>query len=180
MLKITIPATELFDEKTQTFITVKEQPLTLEHSLLSLSKWESKWHKPFLGKEAKTFEQQLDYIRCMTITQNVDPSAYYALTQEQLKKIDDYIQDPMTATWFNDKNQPKSGKEVITAEIIYYWMKSLQIPFDCEKWHLNRLLTFIRVCNIKDAPEKKMSKREIYSRNRALNDARRKKYNTTG
>lgn len=180
MLKITIPATELFDEKTQTFITVKEQPLTLEHSLLSLSKWESKWHKPFLGKEAKTFEQQLDYIRCMTITQNVDPSAYYALTQEQLKKIDDYIQDPMTATWFNDKNQPKNGKEVITAEIIYYWMKSLQIPFDCEKWHLNRLLTFIRVCNIKDAPEKKMSKREIYSRNRALNDARRKKYNTTG
>jgi len=180
VLKITIPATELFDEKTQTFITVKEQPLTLEHSLLSLSKWESKWHKPFLGKEAKTFEQQLDYIRCMTITQNVDPSAYYALTQEQLKKIDDYIQDPMTATWFNDKNQPKNGKEVITAEIIYYWMKSLQIPFDCEKWHLNRLLTFIRVCNIKDAPEKKMSKREIYSRNRALNDARRKKYNTTG
>ena len=145
MLKITIPATELFDEKTQTFITVKEQPLTLEHSLLSLSKWESKWHKPFLGKEAKPFEQQRDYIRSRTITQNVDPSAYYALTQEQLKKIDDYIQDPMTATWFNDKNQPKSGKEVITAEIIYYWMKSLQIPFDCEKWHLNRLLTFIRV-----------------------------------
>lgn len=180
MLKITLPAKELYDESTQTFIQVKEQTLTLEHSLLSLSKWESKWHIPFMGKDVKTYEQEIDYIRCMTITPNVDPNAYYALSEKLLKQIQDYIQDPMTATTIKDRGDARSSREIVTSEIIYYWMKSLEIPFECEKWHLNRLLTFIRVCNIKDAPQKKMSKKDTYSQYRALNDARRKKYNTRG
>ncbi len=181
MLKITVPEMEYYDEQSQTFSYTKEQTLTLEHSLLSLSKWESKWHIPFLGKDAKSYEQQIDYIRCMTITPNVDPKLYYSLTPENMKQIEDYIQDPMTATWFNDRSgQEKKSREVVTAEIIYYWMKTLAIPFECEKWHLNKLLTFIRVCNVKDAPDKKMSKRDLYSQNRALNEARRKRLNTRG
>lgn len=180
MLKITIPATEMYNEADQTFITTKEQTIVLEHSLLSLSKWESKWHVPFLGKDEKPFEQQIDYIRCMTITQNVDPNAYYALKPEQISAIQEYIQNPMTATTINDRGQGHSSKEIVTSEIIYYWMKSLEIPFECEKWHLNRLLTFIRVCNIKDGPQKKMSKRDTYNQYRALNDARRRKHNTRG
>ena len=180
MLKITIPARELYNEADQTFITTKEQTLVLEHSLLSISKWESKWHIPFLGKDEKTYEQQVDYIRCMTITTNVDPKVYYAIPPEQMTQIQEYIQNPMTATTITDRGDTRASREIVTAEIIYYWMKSLEIPFECEKWHLNRLLTFIRVCNIKDGPQKKMSKKDTYSQYRALNEARRKKHNTRG
>lgn len=184
MLKITIPATELWDERKQEFVNTKEQTLQLEHSLVSLSKWESKWCKPFLTKESKTVEETIDYIRCMTITQNVDPKAYDYLTNENIQTVNEYISAPMTATWFREDKNAKASREQITNELIYYWMIALQIPFDpCQKWHLNRLLTLIKVCNIKNQSQqpsnKKMSNSDLARRN-ALNAARRKQLNTRG
>jgi hypothetical protein len=154
--------------------------LQLEHSLVSLSKWESKWNKPFLSKDFKTHEETLDYIKCMTINQNIDPDVYNGLTSEHITMINNYIESPMTATTFSDSKQNKSNREIITSELIYYWMIALNIPFECQKWHLNRLLTLIRVCNIKNAPPKKMSKRATASQYAALNAARRKQMNTKG
>lgn len=180
MIKIVVPPAELFDQNTQMFISTKETTLQLEHSLVSVAKWEARWRKPFLGKERKTTESYLDYIRCMTITQNVDPNIYYALTQENLLEIQKYIDEPMTATWFSDQYKNKSGKRVITAEVIYYWMIALQIPFECQKWHLNRLLTLIQVCNIENQPKKKMGKKAILQSNNSVNAARRKALNSKG
>ena len=180
MLRITVPATELWDDRKQEFIYLKEQTLQLEHSLVSLSKWESKWNKAFLTKKDKTIEETLDYIRCMTLTQNVPPYVYSCLTAKNIEQVNDYIGASMTATVFSDDKTAKGNREVVTAELIYYWMIALNIPFECQKWHLNRLLTLIRVCNIKNSPPKKMSKRELISRNAALNAARRKQLNTRG
>lgn len=179
MLRITIPATEQWDEINQEFLSSKETTLRLEHSLVSLSKWESKWCKPFLDKKDKTYEETIDYVKCMTLTPNVDPTIYYALTEENIKQINEYISAPMTATYIND-NKRGGGREIVTSELIYYWMITLNIPFECEKWHLNRLLTLVKVCNIKNQPPKKMSKKSIMSRNAALNAARRKQLNTKG
>lgn len=179
MLKITIPEMEFYDEDNNEFIMFNEQVLQLEHSLVSISKWESKWHIPFLDGKDKTLEQIIDYVRCMTITQNVKPEVYNRLTEDNLKAINDYIENPMTATTFSDINQ-RPSREIITSEIIYYWMVSFNIPFECQKWHLNKLLTLIKVCNIKNSPPKKMSRQEILSRNRALNEARKKNLNTMG
>lgn len=180
MLRVTIPATELWDESKEEFVNTKEQTLQLEHSLVSLSKWESKWCKPFLSKDTKTEEEDLDYIKCMTITQNVDPSVYEFIPNDIREEIKKYINAPMTATWFSDDKGGKSGSEQITSELIYYWMITQNIPFECEKWHLNRLLTLIKVCNIKNQPPKKMGKKAIMSRNSALNAARKKQLNTKG
>lgn len=175
MLKIVVKRREFFDERTETFVETKDTTLQLEHSLMSLAKWESKWHKPFLDeKTEKTNEEMKDYIRCMTITQNVDPMVYEALTQSNVKEIRDYIDDPMTATWFNDKKTTQGRKKKVTAELIYYWMITLEIPFECEKWHLNRLLTLIRVCNIEGSPKTKMSKTDIMKQNAMLNAQRKK------
>lgn len=186
MLRITIPASEpmeMWDEGTQQFVYTngaKEQTLTLEHSLVSLSKWESKWCKAFLTKQAKTEEETLDYIKCMTITPNVDPEVYERLTREHYKQIEEYIAAPMTATYFSEDKSNKTSREIVTSELIYYWMIALNIPFECQKWHLNRLITLVRVCNIKNEPPKKRSKRDIMSRNAALNAARRKQFNSNG
>ena len=181
MLSITIPAVELWDEAKQEFVGLeKEQTLQLEHSLVSLDKWESKWCKPFLTKNNKTREEMLDYIKCMTITQNVDPEVYNYLTDDNIIQINKYIEAPMTATTINEDKSAKANRETVTAELIYYWMITLNIPFECQKWHLNRLLTLIRVCDVKNRPAKKMSKKDIFSRNKALNDARRKRLNTKG
>ena len=179
MLRLTVPEKELYDERTGLFVRTKKQVLQLEHSLVSLSKWESRWHKPFLSKNDKSGEEMLDYIRCMTITQNVPDEVYFALDTNELMKINDYLNDSMTATTIT-KQQEKSRGEIITSEIIYYWMISLQIPFECEKWNLNRLLTLIEVCNIKNSPGKKMSKSEIMRRNRTLNAARKQQMHTRG
>lgn len=181
MLTITIPDREMFDERTQTFFTIKGQTLTLEHSLVSLSKWESKWCKPFLSpKVSKTWEETKDYIKCMTITQNVDPSVYENLTKANMDEVNAYIEAPMTATTFSESKQQSTNKEIYTSELIYYMMIAFNIPMECQKWHLNRLLTLIRVCNVKNSPQKKMSKRDIMSRYAALNASRRKQFNTTG
>lgn len=180
MLQITIPATELWDEKKEEYVYVKEQTLQLEHSLVSLSKWESKWHKAFLSRVEKTDEEILDYIKCMTLTQNVKPDVYNWLTTENIEQINKYIEAPMTATVFSADQNNKGNREIVTAELIYYWMIALNIPFECQKWHLNRLLTLIRVCNVKNSPPKKRSKRDLMSRNAALNAARKKQLNTRG
>ena len=180
MLQITIPPDERWDEEKEEFVYQKSQTLQLEHSLVSLSKWEAKWGKPFLTKQKKTFEETLDYVQCMTITQNVNPEVYTRLTLSHIEQINQYIDAPMTATSFTEEKTAKSGREQVTAEIIYYWMIALNIPFECQKWHLNRLLTLIRVCNIKNSPPKKRSRREIMKRNAALNAARRKQLNSRG
>ena len=177
MLTIIIPETELYDEIRNEFKYVKEQKLVLEHSLVSLSKWESKWHKPFLSKDPKTREETIDYIRCMTVN-SVDPIVYQCVSSENIQEINQYIEDPMTATTINSQNNGQ--QEIITAEIIYYWMVALQIPFECQKWHLNKLLTLINVVNIKNKPPKKMSKKDIMSRNASLNAARRQALHTKG
>ena len=180
MLQITIPQTELWDESKQEFVSLKEQTLQLEHSLVSLSKWESKWNKSFLSSREKTYEETIDYIKCMTLTPNVNPEVYRGLTKSNVEQINKYIEAPMTATSFVEDKRGTGSRETITSELIYYWMIALNIPFECQKWHLNRLLTLIRVCEIKSQPPKKMSKREIMNRNSSLNSARKKQLNTRG
>ena len=180
MLQITVPGRELFDEEHGQFLVVREQTLQLEHSLVSLSKWESKWCKCFFSREDKTQDETIDYIKCMTITRNVPSEVYLCMTRENIDEINKYISAPMTATYFSDEKNAGPSREQITSELIYYWMIALNIPFECEKWHLNRLLTLIKVCSIKNEPPKKRSRHEIMSRNAALNAARRKKLNTKG
>ena len=180
MLQITIPAVEQWDEGKQQFVYTKEQTLQLEHSLVSLQKWESKGCKAFLSKADKTIEETIEYVKCMTLTQNVDPNVYNNLTAENISQINNYIGAPMSATVINESKNSKGGNEVVTAELIYYWMIALQIPPEYRKWHLNQLLMLIKVCNIKNSPPKKMSKRDIMSRNAALNAARRQQHNTRG
>ncbi len=180
MLRLTIPTTEYYNEATNEFVTVSEQALEMEHSLLSLSKWESKWHKPFLGSDEKTRDELLDYFRCMTVTKNVSPMIYYALTADNIRTLTAYMNDSMTATRFSEASNKKFSHEIITAEIIYYWMIDLGIPLSCENWHLNRLLTLVRVCNEKNAPAKKMSKSERFARNRMLNAERKARLHSRG
>ena len=184
MLKIVVPKSEGFNNKTNEFINNDHDvTICLEHSLVSISKWESKWHKAFLSSNEKTREELIDYVRCMTISQNIPDEVYYFLTNDNIKEINKYIEDPMTATTFTDnrinKNPLTKKNETLTSEIIYYWMVSFQIPLECQKWHLNRLMTLIRVCNAKNDP-KKMSKKETMMSNKALNEARRKQFNTRG
>lgn len=179
MLRITVPPSEIWDEEKEEFVVIgKEQKLQLEHSLVSISKWESKWCKSFFTTRDKTNEEILDYIKHMTLTQNVPSYVYQNLTFENISEIKAYIEAPMTATVF--MHNEERSRDTITTELIYYWMISLNIPFECQKWHINRLLTLIRVCSLKNTPPKKMSDREIMRRNRELNELRKKKWNTKG
>lgn len=159
---------------------MKPQTILLEHSLLSISKWESYWKKSFV--EAKLERQELyDYIRCMTVTQNVDERLYMFLTEEDYTNILDYIKDPMTATTITDRRPNRPGKkEIVTSELVYYWMITYGIPIEeCQKWHFNRLMTLIRICSVKENPSK-MSKKDIYNMNKAENAARRAKSHSRG
>lgn len=180
MLKLKISKKELWDEEKMEFIQVPECEIQLEHSLVSLSKWESKWHRSFIKDQLKgDSEEALDYIRCMTITQNVNPNIYKYISPDEMDKIIEYINDPMTATTFSEKPTSKSN-EYVTSELIYYWMITYNIPPEYQKWHLNRLITLIRVCQIKNTPSKKMSRGDIVNKYAALNAARRKKLNSKG
>ena len=185
MITITVPRGEVYDQQNNIFHTVeKETTLQLEHSLISLQKWESKWHKPFLGKGDITIEETIDYIRCMCLTPNVNADVFYCIPPREMSRISSYIDDPMTATWFSEDKKSgatqKKKSEVITAEIIYYWMISLNIPSEYKKWHLNQLLTLIRVINVKNTPKKKRSKKELLEEHARLNAARKAKLHTKG
>lgn len=183
MLTITVPAIEMWDEEREMFVSLhRDQKLVLEHSLISLSKWEKRWHKPFLSKDPKTTEETIDYIRCMTVNKNCSDSVYDFLTEDNFKEIDDYINDPMTASWFDETASDANGssEQIVTNEIIYYWMLKLNIPYTCEKWHLNQLITLIRVTSEKDQPAKKRSPQEVAMNNRALNEARLREWGTRG
>lgn len=180
MLKLIIPPEDLFDEKNNKFIPVKGTTISLEHSLVSISKWEAKHHKIFLDDSyKKTPEEIIDYIKCMTLTQNVDPLVYMILKPSAIQKIQEYISDPMTGTHFNEDNIKKINNkstrndEKMSSEMIYYYMVASQIPFECQKWHINRLLTLIRICGLKNQEPKKMSKSDLASKYRSVNAARR-------
>lgn len=180
MLKLTFLGEEFFNEETSKFQTVGDIVIELEHSLVSLSKWESTWEKPFLGDEKKTPEMTLSYIQDMALKPFDATEVFSRLNNDHIKQVNDYIEAKMTATWFNETPSKGGSKEVITAELIYYWMISLSIPFECQYWHLNRLLTLIKVCSNKNAPEKKLSKAELAARNRQLNAERRARFDTKG
>lgn len=182
MLQVTIPAIELYDEVNNEFITIEEISLTLEHSLASLSDWESKWCKPFLSKDKMTEEESIDYIRCMTLTPNVPSEIYNLMPNSVIEEVSEYIAKPMTATWFSDdgKKGKKGRNEQITAEVIYYWMIALNIPPEYEHWHLNKLITLIRVCDEKSKTPKKKSTKNLWNEYAELNKVRRQKLNTKG
>lgn len=178
---ITIPEQELFDAEKNEFYTIKQTTFKIEHSLVAIAKWESKWHVAFLDENVeKTNEMMIDYIRCMTISQNVDPKVYNFIPADVIQEINEYIRDPMTATTFREMNKGRGSGEFVTNELVYYWMIAQNIPLECEKWHFNRLMTLIRVCSEKNSPQKKMSKRDILNRNKALNAARRAKTGSKG
>lgn len=179
MIQITVPKSRVYDSANNLFYTVEKDTLIqLEHSLISLQKWEAKWHKPFLGKGEKTLEETIDYIRCMCLTPNVKGDVFYCIPQTEMEKISEYIENPMTATWFSEERNgvKQKKKEIITAEIIYYWMISLGIPSEYKKWHLNQLLTLIRVINVKNTPKKKRSRREILEEHKRISDLNKQRF----
>lgn len=185
MITITIPSQELFDERNETYINVKERTLKLEHSLVSVRKWEAKYHKPFLNDKEKSLKELISYIFYMILNEDVDENILRFIPKEEMARIVEYIKDPMTATWFSDNSTigaSKSTRDVITAEIIYYWMVSFNIPVEFENWHLNQLLTLIKVISIKNdnGGRKKLGKREAAAQRMALNAKRRAKYKTKG
>ena len=180
MLTIQVDGTESFDDELQKFVVTGGTSLELEHSLVSLSKWESMHEKPFLGKDHKSREEVFSYVQCMALDEKTPVELFYRLSESNFKEINAYIDAKMTATWFSDQPGAPRTREVITSELIYYWMTVFQIPFECERWHLNRLFTLIRICNIKQAKPKKMSRTEMAQRNRELNAQRKAQLGTTG
>ena len=186
MLTLTIGGREYWDDDKEEFVSHKPKTIQLEHSLISLSKWESKWKVPYLSDKPHTEEESIDYIRCMTLTQSVDPDIYYSITKEQIAEVQAYIDDKMTATWFSEKEEekrkknPYGGRETVTSELIYYWMIANNIPAEFQKWHLNRLLTLIKVCSIKNTPPEKKNPRQLAAERSALNAARRAKHHSKG
>lgn len=180
MLKLIVIGSEYFDNDTQTFETVGTVELELEHSLLSLSKWESKHQKPFLSNSGRSTEEVLDYIEAMIMTPEYPQDIIGRLDQSNLDAINKYIESKESATTFGSMPERRGRGEVITAELIYYWMVAFNIPFECERWHLNRLFALIRICNIKNSKPTKISRHEMMARNRELNEKRKAEFNTKG
>lgn len=175
MLELHISETELWDPVSEKFLLVKEQSLPLEHSLLSISKWEEKWHKPMplINNERLSGDEFLDYVRCMTISRNPDPLVYRCITAREVEAIMAYINDPHTATWFGNEKSGGNDKRPLTTELIYHLMFAFGVSKECEKWHLNRLMTQLRVEYEESKPSKKKTPAEIAERHRMLNAKRR-------
>lgn len=182
MLRINVAPYEYYDTTTEEKILMPGVELRLEHSLASISKWESFYEKPFLTNDHKTEDEILYYTKCMSLDDNVPNRVFRRLTTEDITKVSEYISKKHTATWFseNSSDKPGAASGVVTSEVIYYWMVSLNIPFECENWNLNRLLTLVRVINAKNQPAKKMTRAEAAARARQLNKQRQKELNTTG
>lgn len=180
MLTLIVPGIEMFDEQSDEFVTQGDVQLELEHSLVSLSKWESIHEKPFLGSDNKSAEEILEYVKCMILTPNPPVGILHKLSRENFDQINVYIDAKMTATWFSEAPGAPKSRDVVTSELVYYWMTVFQIPFSCETWHLNRLFTLIRICNVKQSKPKKMTRSEIAARNRELNEQRKAQLGTKG
>lgn len=179
MLKLHVDGYQLYDEEKNKFFDVKEDTITLEYSLYSIYKWESKWKKPYLHTKEKTVEESIDFIRCMTLDEDVNPLLYYNIKEEDFIRINEYLNDPATATTFGAVNGPVD-RRIKTAEIFYHLMTVYNIPFECEYWNFNRLLALIKVCNIENSPKKPMTKKEIYAQNRDINERNRKRFHSKG
>jgi len=180
VLQVIVEGDEFFNEETSEFTSVGDVVLELEHSLVSLSKWESEFQVPFLSRSEKTSQEIFGYIKAMILTEDFDPDIILRFTQDNLNKINAYIESKQSATTFGLMPETGGRGETITSELIYYWLVAFNIPFECQYWHLNRLFALIRICNIKNSPEKKMSKSEIAMRNRALNEQRKAQLGTHG
>lgn len=180
MLTITVPEEELYNEVTSEFVTTEAVVVEMEHSLVSLSKWESKWEKPFLSGKPMTAEELLSYVEYMILTPKIPPGFSRRLSQTNLVEINAYIESKQTATTFGSLPEHKGKGETITSELVYYWLIAFSIPFDCQYWHLNRLFSLIRICNIKNSKPKKMSRNEMAQRNREINAKRKAELNTSG
>jgi hypothetical protein len=180
MLKLIIKGDEVYDEATNRFGTVNDIVVELEHSLLSVSKWESKFEKPFLANTEKTVEEIVEYVRFMIITPGLPPEVLNRFTNAHFEAVNNYINSKQSATTFGQMPDRRGPGETITSELVYYWMVQFNIPFECERWHLNRLFSLIQICNIKQSKPKKMSKGDIARRNRELNEQRRAQLGTSG
>lgn len=181
MLQITIPEREFWDEEKEEFVYIKEHKLRLEHSLVSISKWETKWHKAWFGKREKTNEEIYDYVRCMTLDQNVKPEVYKALTRQNFDEIMEYLKDSMTSIKFPDTPAKSKSKDTVTSELIRFWMVSYNAPIEYEKWHINKLMAFLRVCSMKSGNDnKKVNKAALRSRNAAINERNKALLHTKG
>ena len=180
MLTIIVPGAEHYDEEQEEFITVGDYVLELEHSLVSLSKWESFYEKPFLGGSDKTNEEVTYYIECMILTTEYPKGLISRLNKANLETINKYINAKRSATWFTETNNSRNT-EIVTSELVYYWMFSATVPLECETWHLNRLFTLLRVFSEKNDPKKKkISRADIARRNEELNAQRRAQLGTSG
>lgn len=182
MLQIEVNGTQLWDEEKEQFVSTDSTVIRLEHSLVSISKWESIYKRPYLVPQRFSQKETVDYIKCMCLDDNISDEVFFAVYGDSslMKQIDDYINSSPTATTINDNDKKKRNSEKITSELIYYWMVANEIPFTCETWHIERLLTLIRVCNVKNQPPKKQSSKDIYARNKQLNAARRAKHHSKG
>ena len=180
MLSLQIQGCDFWDESTNQFVPMKSQVLQLEHSLVSISKWEAKYKKPFLSREGRTREETLDYIKAMTITQNVNPLLYNLITDDHIRKVNEYIDDPMSATTIKKQEGKGNAFKIITSEEIYASMVELRVPAEYQKWHFNRLMMLLRVLGERNKPPKKMRKSELARRNRSLNAARRARLGSRG
>lgn len=180
MLKIHVPPKEWYDEKRNEFISFDGADIELEHSLYSISEWESKWEKPFAKDSAMKRVEFLDYVRCMALNK-VDKLAYLSLTNKNVADINNYIKARHTATWFQKTNAPNGRRsETITSELVYYWMIEHGIPFSCDRWNFNRLMTLIEVCNRKNSKPGKRNQNDMLLEQHRLNMERRKRLNTNG
>lgn len=179
MLTIIIPATEAWDERIERFVNTKETTLVLQHSLVSLSKWEARFKKPFLSNDKKTVDETYGYIQAMSESP-VDETVLRMMTEQNMTDLNEYIEDSNTATWFKEDPNARRSREIVTSEIIYHWMWALQIPMEAQHWHLNRLFTTIKVVNEKNQPKKKMGRAEALAQQRKLNAERLERMGTSG